>query len=98
MAAFDRAIRTEDGMAYVEPKDWVLPVRHFAGACLLRLKRPVEAEKMYREDLVHSPGCGWSLLGLAQSLEAQGKDAAQYRAAAVAAFAKAEEVPPGSAY
>jgi len=98
MAAFDRAIRTEDGMAYVEPKDWVLPVRHFAGACLLRLKRPVEAEKMYREDLVHNPGSGWALLGLAQSLEAQGKDAAEYRAGAAKAFAKAEEMPSGSAY
>lgn len=98
MAAFGRAIRTEDGMAYVEPKDWVLPVRHFAGACLLRLKRPVEAEKMYREDLVHNPGSGWALLGLAQSLEAQGKGAAEYRAGAEKAFAKAEEMPRGSAY
>ena len=53
---------------------------------------------MYREDLVHNPGSGWSLLGLAQSLEAQGKDAAEYRAAAAKAFAKAEEVPPGSVY
>lgn len=98
MAAFSRAIHTEDGMAYVEPKDWVLPVRHFAGACLLRLKRPAEAEKMYREDLVRNPGSGWALLGLAQSLEAQGKGAAEYRAGAGSAFAGAEEVPPGSAY
>ena len=98
MSAFDRAIHTEDGMAYVEPKDWVLPVRHFAGAYLLRLKRPVEAEKMYRDELVHNPGSGWALLGLAQSLEAQGKGAAEYRARVVAAFARAEEVPPGSAY
>jgi hypothetical protein len=98
LAAFGRAIRAEDGMAYVEPKDWVLPVRHFAGACLLRMKRPVEAEKMYREDLVHNPGSGWSLLGLAQSLEAQGKSAAAERARVAIAFAKAEEVPPGSVY
>jgi tetratricopeptide (TPR) repeat protein len=98
MAAFDRAIRIEDGMAYVEPKDWLLPARHFAGACLLRMKRPAEAEKMYREDLVHNPGSGWALVGLAQSLEAQGKPAAAERARVAAAFAKAEETPPGSAY
>ncbi|HEY4337084.1 MAG TPA: hypothetical protein VGM89_14335 [Puia sp.] len=98
LAAFDRAIRAEDGMAYVEPKDWVLPVRHFAGACLLRLKRPAEAERMYREDLVHNPGSGWALLGLAQALEAQGKGATEYRARAAVAFAKAEEVPTGSVY
>jgi hypothetical protein len=98
MAVFDRAIGTEDGMAYVEPKDWVLPVRHFAGACLLLLKRPAAAEKIYREDLIHNPGSGWSLLGLALSLEAQGKGAAEYRARAGTAFAGAEELPPGSAY
>jgi len=98
MEAFGRGIRAEDGMAYVEPKDWVLPVRHFAGACLLRLKRPAEAEKMYREDLMHNPGSGWALLGLAQSLEAQGKTAAEERARVATAFAKAEEVPAGSVY
>jgi tetratricopeptide (TPR) repeat protein len=99
MAAFDRAIQMEDGMAYLEPKDWVLPVRHFAGVCLLKEGKAVEAEKMYQEDLVHNPGSGWALLGLAQSLEARHqKGAAEYRARAVAAFAGAEEVPPGSVY
>ena len=98
MAAFGRAIHMEDGMAYVEPKDWVLPVRHFAGAYLLKAQRAAAAEKLYREDGVHNPGSGWSLLGLAQSLEAQGKGGAEYRARAVTAFAKAEEMPPGSAY
>jgi tetratricopeptide (TPR) repeat protein len=99
MAAFGRAIRAEDGMAYVEPKDWVLPARHFAGACLLKAGRPADAEKMYREDLVHNPGSGWALLGLAQSLEMQGKKgAAECRARAAAAFLKAEERPTGSVY
>ncbi|HEY4110309.1 hypothetical protein [Puia sp.] len=97
--AFEQAIRLEDAMTYGEPKDWVLPARHFAGACLLRQKNPVEAEKLYRDDLVHNPGNGWSMLGLAQCLEAQHKNgAAEYRAKANAAFAKAEEMPEGSAY
>jgi hypothetical protein len=33
------------------------------------------AEKLYREDLVHYPNNGWSLYGLARSLEAQKKSA-----------------------
>jgi hypothetical protein len=46
---------------------------------------PAVAEKLYREDLVHYPNNGWSLYGLARSLEAQkkaaeaGKVDAQYR-------------------
>ena len=96
--AFGRAIRTEDEMAYVEPKDWLLPARHFAGACLLKQDKAAEAEKMYREDLVHNPGSGWALLGLAESLEAQKKDAAEYRTRAKGAFEKAEKIPPASAY
>lgn len=98
-AAFGRAIQTEDGMAYVEPKDWVLPARHFAGACMLKQGKAAEAEALYREDLVHNPGSGWALLGLAQSLDAQKKNgAAECRAKAAAAFAMAEVMPAGSAY
>jgi tetratricopeptide (TPR) repeat protein len=105
MAAFDRAIQLEDGMSYGEPKDWVLPARQFAGAWLLKLKRPGEAEKLYRDDLVENPGNGWALLGLAQCLEARNEkggslrqDASAFRALAREAFAKAEEMPPASAY
>jgi hypothetical protein len=37
--------------------------------------RAAEAEVVYWEDLRRNPENGWSLLGLARSLEAQGKDA-----------------------
>jgi len=109
MAAFRRAIEREDGMFYLEPKDWLLPARLFAGVYLLKLKRPAEAERLYREDLIENPGNGWALLGLAQSLEAQHKkgaakmrarvkEAAALRAQAREAFKGAEEEPKGSAY
>ena len=99
IAAFDRAIGLEDDMSYGEPKDWVLPARQFAGACLLQLKRASAAEHLYREDLVQNPGNGWALLGLAQSLESRDKQgAATFRDRAGVAFASAEEMPPASAY
>lgn len=83
MAAFGRAIQREDGMYYMEPKDWLLPARHFAGARLLQQGRAADAEQMYREDLVHNPGSGWAYLGLSRSLAAQHKDGAdEYRAKA----------------
>jgi tetratricopeptide (TPR) repeat protein len=99
MAAFDRAMAHEDAMSYVEPKDWLLPVRQYAGVCLLKLGRASEAEKLYREDLEQNPGNGWALLGLGQSLETQHKKgSAEYRARAREAFARAESIPVASAY
>jgi len=40
---------------------------------LLAARRPAEAEKVYREELLRNPGNGWSLYGLARSLQAQKK-------------------------
>ncbi len=72
------AISLEDGLNYTEPKDWYLPPRQVLGAILLEAGKPVEAEKVYRKDLLVHPQNGWSLFGLVQSLEIQGKvDAAK---------------------
>jgi tetratricopeptide (TPR) repeat protein len=99
MSFFTQAIQREDRMSYGEPKDWPLPVRHFAGACLLRQGRAMDAEDLYRKDLELNPGNGWSLLGLYQCLEAQHKkEAAGYKTQYLAAFAEAEEMPTASAY
>jgi tetratricopeptide (TPR) repeat protein len=67
------AARLEDGMLYDEPPVWYYPIRHSLGRALLEAGRPAEAEKCYREDLVRFPANGWSLLGLAASLDAQGR-------------------------
>jgi hypothetical protein len=42
---------------------------------LLEAGRAAEAEKVYRADLAQYPANGWSLYGLARSLEAQDRDA-----------------------
>ena len=42
--------------------------------------RPAEAETVYRGDLARFPENGWSLFGLAQSLERQGKNPADVQA------------------
>ncbi|TFG59650.1 MAG: hypothetical protein E4H32_09810 [Nitrospirales bacterium] len=67
------AITFEDDLHYTEPKDWYLPPRQVLGAILLKAGKPVEAEQVYRQDLVAHPQNGWSLFGLVQSLDAQGK-------------------------
>jgi tetratricopeptide (TPR) repeat protein len=69
----ERAVRLEDGLVYNEPSDWYFPVRHVLGAVLLEAGFPAEAEVVYWEDLRRNPKNGYSLFGLEQSLQAQGK-------------------------
>jgi predicted Zn-dependent protease len=80
--SFQAAAELEDGMLYEEPPLWYYPVRHSLGKALLAAGRPADAEAAYRYDLERFPGNGWSLFGLAQSLDEQGKeaDAAKARA------------------
>ena len=69
----ERAVRYEDGLIYQEPADWHAPVRQSLGAVLLEAGRADEAEAIFWQDLRNNPENGWSLFGLAQALEAQGK-------------------------
>ena len=69
----EEAIRLEEALNYTEPKDWYLPPRQVLGAVLMKANRAAEAEDVYRQDLEVHPQNGWSLFGLVQSLEVQGK-------------------------
>lgn len=94
------AVALEDVLSYDEPPGWMQPVRHALGALLMAEDRPTEAEIVYREDLAKYPKNGWSLLGLHDSLVAQGKvDAAMDMATDMhAAFARADVQPVASCY
>ena len=70
---FGKAVELEDGLPYNEPPTWYYPMRQSLGKALLAAGRPDEAEAVYREDLDRFPRNGWSLFGLQQSLDAQGK-------------------------
>ena len=87
VAAFRQAVTLEDKLAYNEPPTWYYPMRQSLGKALLLDGRWKDAERVYREDLARFPDNGWSLFGLAQSLERQQRHA---EAAAVRAqFARA---------
>ena len=90
----------EDQLAYDEPQDWFVPVRHMLGAELTKMSRPVEAESVYREDLRRNRGNGWSLFGLAQALKAQGRDteAAAVRSHYAKAWSGSDVVLTASAF
>src|SRR5438552_1679878 len=87
------AIQKEDALKYDEPPGWLIPVRHCLGAVLMKQQRFAEAERVYRDDLARLPENGWSLLGLAESLRKQKKNAdeiAQTQAKFKKVWAKAD--------
>ena len=90
----------EDSLAYDEPHLWLAPTRHALGAALLAAGQPDQAAQVYREDLRHYPGNGWSLGGLAKALAQLGQagPARRAEAEAIAAFNLAERRPDGSRF
>lgn len=69
----EEAVPLEDKARYSEPPTYLQPIRHTLGAVYFRAGRYAQAERVYREDLANWPGNGWSLYGLAHSLNRQGK-------------------------
>ena len=87
IAHLERAVRLETGLVYTEPSETHYPPRQALAAVLLEAGRAKEAETVYWEDLRRNPDNGWSLIGLAQALRAEGR--ADEAAAALARFEKA---------
>ncbi|QKZ14274.1 hypothetical protein [Spirosoma sp. KUDC1026] len=100
IASLNKAIQLEDQLIYTEPNDWPLPARQFLGAHLLTMNKVREAEAVYREDLVHHPGNGWSLVGLHKALRLQDKqtELSRIKASYMTAFSKAEQIPTSSVF
>jgi tetratricopeptide (TPR) repeat protein len=73
IAHLERAVAAEEGIPYMEPSYWPIPVRPALGAAWLRQGDPARAERIFREDLQRWQRNGWSLLGLARALRAQGR-------------------------
>jgi tetratricopeptide (TPR) repeat protein len=70
----EKAVAAEDELAYDEPPAWPWPAREALGAHLLVHGNDAKAaEAVFREDLKRTPNNPRSLLGLAESLKAQGK-------------------------
>jgi len=90
------AIAIEDTLMYIEPPDWVQPVRHTLAAVLLNAGRADEAASVYAEDLRRWPENGWSLYGLASAQRAAGREteAKESEKRAAAAWSRAD-IHPG---
>ncbi len=91
VAELEQAIKIEDQLKYMEPPDWIQPVRHTLGAFLVHAGRHADAEKVYRQDLKYWPENAWSLYGLTQCLKARGAaDAAEVESRFRKAWSRAD--------
>ncbi len=70
---YEDAVAGQDLLPYTEPPFWYYPTRQSLGHALLEKGDYAGAEAVYRKDLDQYPRNGWSLYGLAASLEGQGK-------------------------
>lgn len=95
-----QAVTMEENLRYDEPPGWMQPVRHALGALLLADGKALEAESVYRADLVRHPENAWSTLGLQQSLQKQGRnsDADAMNDRVQKAWALADVKPVASCY
>jgi tetratricopeptide (TPR) repeat protein len=75
IAHFKVAVDTQDELPYTEPPFWYYPTRQSLGKAMLAAGDAAGAELVYKADLQQHPRNGWSMFGLIQALEAQGKDA-----------------------
>ena len=73
ISLLEEAVAMEDNLNYNEPPDWFFSVRHHLGAVLIQSGKYSEAENIYRRDLQTWKRNGWALIGLYNSLIAQGR-------------------------
>jgi tetratricopeptide (TPR) repeat protein len=92
IGAFEKAATAEENMVYNEPRDWLLNPKHYLGNAYLVNGDGINAEKIFRKDLLNNNENGWSLLGLYNALLLQKKneDAAKILSRYKTAFAQAD--------
>lgn len=73
ITALYKAADIQDSLAYDEPEAWYIASRETLGSLLVKTGRLDEAEKVFRQDLVHYPRNGRSLFGLKTVLQQLGK-------------------------
>ena len=67
---YTKGVITEDSLVYQEPRDWLVPARHYLGNALLKEKKYKEAEKVFLKDLTYSPNNYISITGLKKAKQA----------------------------
>lgn len=95
---FELAVSLEDQLVYDEPEPLPFAARHWLGQVLLEQDKYAEAEIVYRAALEDHPHNGWSLYGLIESLEQQGRTDAEIKQDFDASWARSDTWIRGSAF
>jgi tetratricopeptide (TPR) repeat protein len=66
---FEKGVATEDALVYQEPRDWLVPARHYLGNALLKEKKYKEAEQVFLKDLGYQPNNYISTTGFRKAKE-----------------------------
>ncbi len=61
---YRKGVAAEDSLVYQEPRDWLVPARHYLGKALLKQKKYKEAEAVFLKDMTYQPGNYVSTQGL----------------------------------
>ena len=77
---FEKAVLAEDDLIYNEPRDWLIPARHFLGNILINDGKFADAIAVYKKDLFINPNNGWALTGLAKAYQ-KNKNSSEYASA-----------------
>lgn len=72
---FQSADSIEVNMVYNEPRDWLLNPKHYLGNAYLKKSDGINAEKVFRKDMLNNNENGWALFGLHKALQLQKKNA-----------------------
>ena len=64
IAIFTKAVMAEDKLIYTEPRDWLLPTRHYLANALIEHKEYSKAKKVLLEDLKINPRNYYALSAL----------------------------------
>src|SRR6187399_2329347 len=90
----------EATMVYNEPRDWLLNPKHYLGNAFLLQNDGVNAENIFRKDLLNNNENGWALYGLYKALLLQKKntEASKVLARYKTAFSKTDMKVTSSVY
>lgn len=75
LAHLAKAVQIEDELIYIEPPEWPIPPRQHLARVQMLADRFADAQATFERDLARFKENVWSLRGLADSLERQGRTA-----------------------
>lgn len=71
--SYKQAVKYEDALIYTEPRDWLIPSRHYLANAQIKIKYYAASQNILLEDLKQNPANFYALFAMEQALKKQGK-------------------------